>query len=283
MVPLQLSLLQWTPLGDRQAMGKTSSTSRLNLPGRYAWAVAEVIGPVNLLFILYTLPSKLKPAPASDSSLLGTGLSLQMEIMGGLYILHYVNRALLTPLYLAPSISPIHPLVSAMMATFQFINSSNLACWLVYTSVAVDFKETPVLSIGAVIGLALFLAGFVGNIRADATLFELRRGAAKRKAKSEGKAQITYDKVYVIPPAQGLFAHILYPHYAFEWLEWTGFYILGASWGLGWGYESAALWFVIVEIATMLPRAVAGRQWYEQRFGKRAVGGRVGAIPWLNL
>ncbi|KIV90671.1 hypothetical protein PV10_05303 [Exophiala mesophila] len=264
-------------------MGKTSSTSRLNLPGRYAWAFAEVIGPVNLLFILYVLPSKVKPEPAADSSLLGTGLSLQMEIMGVLYVLHYVNRALVTPLYLAPSISPIHPLVSAMMATFQFVNSSNLACWLIYTSLAIDFKETPIFSMGAVFGLAVFFTGFVGNVRADARLFDLRRGAAKRKAKSEGKALITYDKVYVIPPAQGMFKHILYPHYAFEWLEWTGFYILGGSWGLGWGYESAALWFVIVEFATMLPRTVSGRQWYEQKFGKRAVSGRAGVIPWLNL
>lgn len=264
-------------------MGKTSSRSRINLPGRYTWAIAESIGPINLLFILFSLPSKVKPTPRAPSSFLRTGLPAQNEILGFLYVLHYINRAFVAPLFLAPSISPIHPTVAAMMATFQFINSSNIASWLVYTILSDDFAARPLFSLSSVIGLLLFVLGLVGNFSAETKLFELRRGAAKRKAKSEGKAEISYDKVYVIPPAEGLFRHILFPHYVFEWLEWTGFWILGGAWGLGWGNSSPALWFVVVEIATMLPRAVGGRQWYEQKFGKRAVAGRAAAFPTLNL
>lgn len=277
----QVSVLQWTPLGELQAMGKTSSQSRFNLPGRYAWAAAEIVGPINLLFIIFSLPSKLKPTPDAATSFLGTGLPAQNEILACLYLIHYVYRALINPLYLAPSMSPIHPLVSCAMTLFQFTNSSNIACWLVYSTLTTDFESRGIVSFGSVVGIVLFFLGWAGNLRAETTLFDLRRGAAKRKAKSEGKVVVTYEKVYVIPPAEGAFKHILFPHYVLEWIEWTGLYILGGAWGLGWGYQSAALWFVIVEFVTMLPRAVTGRQWYEDKFGKRAVGGRAGAIPGL--
>ncbi|KAJ4551745.1 hypothetical protein HRR77_002974 [Exophiala dermatitidis] len=274
-----VSLLQWTPIGKLQAMGKTSAKSRFNLPGRYAWSLAESTGPINLLYILLTLPTKLKPEPHAETSFLGTGLPAQREILAGLYVLHYAYRAVISPLYLAPSMSPIHPIIAAAMAFHQFVNSSNIACGLVYS--AKDIEHGPIISFASIFGLFLFLLGFAGNIRAENTLFNLRRGAAKRKAKSEGKAQITYDKVYVVPPAEGLFKYVLFPHYVFEWIEWAGYWILAGRWGLGWGYRSPALWFLIVEVATMLPRAVSGRRWYEEKFGKRAVAGRAGAIPGL--
>ena len=104
--------------------------------------------------------------------------------------------------------------------------------------------------------------------------------AAKRKAKSEGKAVVTYDKVYVIPPAQGLFKYVLYPHYSLEWIEWTGFWILGAAWGLGWNWmNSAALLFLLNELATMSPRAASGISWYEQKFGRDKIGRKWVIIP----
>lgn len=260
-------------------MGKTSTKSRFNIPGRIAWSLAELTGPLNLLFILFTLPTKLKPTPDAKTSFLGTGLPAQSEILASLYLIHYANRAVVNPLYLAPSMSPIHPIVVAAMAFHQFANSSNIACGLVYSALTRDVEHRPLISFATVAGILLFLLGLAGNIRAENTLFDLRRGAAKRKARSEGKAQITYDKVYVVPPVEGAFQYVLFPHYVFEWIEWAGFWILGGTWGFGWGYDSPALWFLVVEIATMLPRAVTGRRWYEEKFGKRAVGGRAGAIP----
>jgi 3-oxo-5-alpha-steroid 4-dehydrogenase 1 len=179
--------------------------------------------------------------------------------------------------------SPIYAAVTVLMSLFQFINSSNIACWIVYS--ARDrggVNSSPLLSLLSVLGFVLYFGGLAGNIIAENKLFSLRRGAAKRKAKSEGKAQITYDKVYVIPPAEGLFRYVLSPHYALEWIEWTGYWILGAAWGLGWGNRSAALWFVIAEVASMLPRAYDGKEWYGNKFGKRAVAGRTAAIPFIG-
>ena len=282
--PAQVSLLGWTPLAKNQMMGRSSVISKFNLPGRYAWAAAEIIGPLNMLFILYSLPAKLAPAMQSSTSILGTGLPIQHEVLGWLYVLHYVNRAVVTPLFLAPSMSPIHPIVTAMMSTFQFLNSGNIACWIVYGAQGMGGRNnSPVVSVLSVLGLGMWVVGLAGNILAENKLFELRKGAAKRKAKSEGKAMVSYDKVYVIPPKEGLFRYVLYPHYVLEWMEWAGYWVLGGAWGLGWGWESAALWFLMSEVAAMLPRAWDGRKWYEGRFGKRAVAGRAGAIPMLGL
>lgn len=260
-------------------MGKTSVISALNLPGRYAWSIAESTGPINMIFILSSLPWKIHPRPSYDSSWAGTGLPAQNEILGLLYVLHYLNRAIVTPLFFAPSMSPIHAGVASMMATFQFVNSSNIACWLVYSTIDQDLQATnyPL----ALLGVFVFLIGLQGNILAEHKLFDLRRGAAKRKAKSEGKAVVTYHKVYVIPPAEGLFKYNLFPHYTLEWLEWVGYWIFGGAVGLGW--NTPPLWFVFAEISSMLPRAVDGRKWYASRFGERRLGGRGGVLPvsWL--
>jgi 3-oxo-5-alpha-steroid 4-dehydrogenase 1 len=258
-------------------MGKTSILSRFNLPGRFAWMLAESVGPLNLLFIIYTLPRKLHPPPSSPTSFLFTGLPAQNELLGLLYVAHYINRACVTPL-LAPSMSPIHVGVAFLMATFQFLNSSNIASWLCYSTLSVSPDKTvypPVL----LLGLVLFLTGLALNISAEHTLFSLRRGAAVRKAKSEGKAVVSYEKVYVIPPAEGLYARILYPHYAAEWFEWIGYWVFGGAVGLGW--ETPAMWFVVAEVASMAPRAVEGKKWYVRRFGEGRVGRRGAVVPGL--
>ena len=264
-------------------MGKTSIYSRFNLPGRYAWCIAESVGPLNMLYIIFTLPSKLHPPPNSSSSIFGTGLPAKNELLVGLYVLHYLNRAVITPLFLAPSMSPIHTSVAIMMAIFQFLNSSCIACWVVYSASNPNSSSSGgnLAILTMLIGLVVFLLGLAGNIASENELFALRRGAAKRKAKSEGKAKVTYDKVYVIPPASGWFKYILSPHYLLEWIEWTGYWILGGGSGLGW--QTPALWFLINEIATMAPRSVTTKTWYADKFGKRAVGGRGGIAPvaWL--
>lgn len=275
-------------------MGRTSpARAHLNLPGRYAWSVAEAVGPLNLIYIIYSLPARLHPLSSTTTTispstgLFGTGLPITHEIMGLLYVFHYINRAGVTPLFIAPSMSPIWAPIALAMAVFQFCNSSSLAGWICYDAQkrAIHLSsnkavEAALISPLSILGMVLFIGGLAGNISAEWHLFDLRRGAAKRKAKSEGKATITYDKVYTVPEAKGLFRYVLYPHYSLEWLEWTGYWILGGAWGLGWSWNvSAAMMFLVNAIATMAPRAVDGVKWYEQKFGKRAVAGRKGAIP----
>jgi 3-oxo-5-alpha-steroid 4-dehydrogenase 1 len=134
------------------------------------------------------------------------------------------------------------------------------------------------------LGLMIWALGFIGNIFHDDELREIRRAAARNQKKraaeaekSTGKGKAAdgkkgVDKVYMIP-RNGLFNYIFYPHYLLEWVEWSGFWVMA---GLG---CVPARNFVVNEIATMLPRAVQGKAWYVERFGKEKVGGRKAVIP----
>ena len=125
--------------------------------------------------------------------------------------------------------------------------------------------------------MMIFAAGLLGNIYHDDELREVRRAAArdqerKSKANQEQGKPKSVDKVYKVPQ-NGLFRVILYPHYLCEWIEWGGFWMIG---GLG---CVPARTFVLNEIATMTPRAVAGKRWYLERFGKEKIGSRKAVIP----
>ncbi|KKK13168.1 hypothetical protein AOCH_001513 [Aspergillus ochraceoroseus] len=228
----QFSIIQW--LTSFHPAGKTSlQKSSLNIPGRIGWFAMEIVGPINLIYILWKLPPKLHIE----------SLPLQNKLVAVLYILHYVNRAIISP-FSAPSMSPIHVLVVIFAVLFNWLNSSCIASWLAGYNVATipTYRSTPSHSgtskatedpipdpttplLLPVLGFVLFVTGMIGNIYSERTLFRLRREEAKKQKKSATK----YSKIYVIPPATGLFTSILYPHYVFEWLEWTGFTLVGTA------------------------------------------------------
>ena len=241
---IQVSILQW--LLAYHPAGKTSvKNSFFNLPGRFAWCVMEIVGPLNLLYTLYKLP------PMVNIS----SLPLSNKLAASLYLIHYVNRAIISPWFAAPSMSPIHALVAGFAIVFNWINSSCLAAWLVgyHIPIVQGYKTdgaaagpstrplhghpTPgfATQILPVIGLGLFAIGMAGNIYSERMLYHFRRVEADKQSKSskekghpkEGKNK--YSKVYVIPPRTGLFRYILYPHYVFEWLEWLGFALVGTA------------------------------------------------------
>jgi hypothetical protein len=255
----QVTVAQW--LTAWHPAGKTSNDSIFNIPGRIAWFAMEIVGPINLLYILTTLPAYL---PTLDIRT----LPLSNKLVASLYVLHYVNRAVISPFFAAPSMSPIHVFIAVSAAAFNWVNSTCLACWLVGYNVTTVPGYYPTSGLGAAeaalvtpekvledslssavgtslvipaVGLVLFFVGMAGNIYAERTLFALRREAADKQANqtstngadtkdsTDGKKPNKYHKVYIIPPKSGLFASILYPHYVFEWLEWTGFTLVGTT------------------------------------------------------
>ncbi|KAH8428717.1 3-oxo-5-alpha-steroid 4-dehydrogenase family protein [Aspergillus melleus] len=251
-----VSLIQWCTAFH--PAGKTSlKNSYLNFPGRLGWFIMEIVGPVNLLYILWTLPPSLNIA----------SLPLPNKLAASLYVLHYINRAIVSPFFAAPSMSPIHAFVVFSAVLFNWFNSTCLAGWIVgyqipivlpaYTSTsepaampssAPSSSSSSSLLIPS-LGLCLFLLGMIGNIYAERTLFRLRReGAETRQTKKSSSSKSTttsttsssdsnsnsnnsnkFSKVYVIPPPTGLFRSILYPHYVCEWLEWLGFALIGTA------------------------------------------------------
>jgi len=258
------TLLQWVT--DFYPQGKTSITSRLNIPGKIGWFTMEAPGFLLLLYIMYSLPKEIGLARLPGENWL----------MASLFTIHYLYRAVLAPLVLNPSMSRIHLLVWVLALGFQLINATCIGGWLAgYGPTTTKDWEGKILLIE--VGMMIFAAGLMGNIYHDDELREIRRAAAReqeRKSKenqAQGKLK-EVDKVYKIPQ-NGLFRVILYPHYLCEWIEWCGFWIIG-----GYGCVPARS-FVLNEIATMTPRALMGRRWYVHRFGKEKVGNRKAVLP----
>ncbi|KAF1344073.1 3-oxo-5-alpha-steroid 4-dehydrogenase-domain-containing protein [Delphinella strobiligena] len=246
--------------------GKTSIESRYNLPGKWAWAIMEAPGFITLLYNMVTLPKEL----GIES------LPWENWTMAGLYTIHYLYRAVLAPLFLNPSMSPIHPLVFFSAISFNLVNSLCLSGWLAGYGPTTVYDWAGRLYTME-IGMVIMGWAFLGNVFHDDDLREIRRSALRRqkaKAEKENKPLEGVEKLYMLPK-NGLFHYVLFPHYLCEWIEWAGYWMIG-----GWSCTPARS-FLINEITTMLPRAIQGRQWYIEKFGKERVGNRKAIIPGL--
>lgn len=259
-------IIKWYPAG------KTSTDSRLNLPGKWAWLTMEAPAFITLLYIMRTLPKELNLS----------FLPWQNWAMAGLYTAHYIYRAIIFPL-INPSMSPIHPLVWLMAAGFNVTNALAIGGWLAgHGPVTMSYWDGRGSYVP--LGMALWALGLMGNMYHDDQLREIRRKAKRKQQKQQqevdkqqqeaNKPSRGVDKVYMIPE-NGLFSFILYPHYLCEWIEWSGFWLAGGR------AFTPARTFLLNEITTMLPRALQGKQWYIDKFGKEAVGARGAIIPGL--
>ncbi|PLB34443.1 3-oxo-5-alpha-steroid 4-dehydrogenase family protein [Aspergillus candidus] len=243
--------LEW--LTPYYPAGKSSlPKNSLNIPGRLGWMLMELVGPFNLLYILSTQCSNL----GIDS------LPWPNKLVVALYLIHYVNRAIVSPL-MAPSVSPTHVFIVASAACFNWLNSTCLAGWVLGYEVLWEGVSSSSSSASAstgngnstavwatsLLGVAVFALGMAGNIYSERTLFRLRREEVAKRSSSASSSSSSssppeekpttpkdtkesknkYSKVYVIPPPKGPFTAILYPHYVFEWAEWFGFALAGTA------------------------------------------------------
>ncbi|KAK4549723.1 hypothetical protein LTR36_005024 [Oleoguttula mirabilis] len=256
--------VQW--LTNFYPQGKTSVDSKFNLPGKWAWCLMEVPGMLTVLYCMLTIPRQEHLA----------GLPWANWTMAFVYTVHYVYRAVLSPLLLNPSMSPIHPFVFVSAFAWQVANGLSIGGWLAgYGPTTVYDWAGHLYYIE--IGLVIWGWGFLGNMFHDDDLREIRRSALRRQketAARENKPVEGVDKLYMLPK-NGLFHYVLFPHYLCEWFEWAGFWMVG---GL---HCVPARSFLLNEIATMLPRAMQGRRWYIEKFGKEKVGSRKAVIPGL--
>ncbi|KAF2256423.1 3-oxo-5-alpha-steroid 4-dehydrogenase-like protein [Trematosphaeria pertusa] len=253
-------VLDWYP------QGKTSTESRFNISGKWGWATMESAGFMTLLYTMFTLPKEL----GLDSLPWGNWT------MAGCFVIHYIYRAIISPLFLNPSMSPMHPLVWILAFTFQMFNGISIAGYLAGYGPTSD-HDWAGRYWSMEIGLVMWAWGLLGNMFHEDDLREIRRAAdrtQRREAEKQGKPAQSVDKVYMIPK-NGLFQYVLYAHYLCEWIEWAGWWMIG-----GWNCIPART-FLVNEVATMLPRAVQGKRWYEKKFGKDKVGNRKAVIPGL--
>ena len=144
------------------------------------------------------------------------------------------------------------------------------------------------------VGMMIWGTGMLFNILHDDDLREIRRASARKqlkaqkeaeatanadvngseKRKRETKEEVKVDKVYMLPKNL-LFSKVLYAHYLFEWIEWSGWWMMG-----GLRFVPGRCFLVNV-VAVTLPRAIAGKKWYVEKFGEEKVKGRWVVVPGL--
>ena len=164
-------------------------------------------------------------------------------IMYCLFIVHYIHRGLIQPLvarYSRPKITFWIP-ISTFLANilYHYINAEFIG--------SAQYCDGYIYDPRFLIGLILFIIGFVINRAADMQLLCLR---VCQKDKDK-------DKEYVVPQGP-LFYLISNPNYFGEGLQWFGWTIM--TWSL-----AGLVWWLFTE-ATFIPRARHNHKWYKQQF-----------------
>lgn len=228
----------------------------------------ELVSP--LTFIYSFLHSPLSPTNFGRSPPLF--LSHPPTFLGTLFLLHYLNRAVVSPLR-TPSRSNSHIGVVFCAVAFNIVNGTLSGTYL-SSPYAAQFLEGAFSRPLFWVGVGLWAFGYAGNILHDEILLNLRRSA---KAKGKARAQDDDDngknkqEHYAIPYG-ALYRFISYPNYFCEWIEWLGFALaaspLPSFASVSTFLETATPPFVffITEVLLMLPRAYRGHKWYLNRF-----------------
>ena len=161
-------------------------------------------------------------------------------ILWSFWMIHYLNRGLIFPLRIRTSGKRIPALIVLFAFFFQLINGyfNGMALGVFGSQYSENWLSHPKFWIG----LAVFVLGWLVNIRTDELLMKLRK---------------PNETSYSIPRG-GLFEWISCPNFLGEMILWTGWAIM--CWNL------AALSFAIWTVANLLPRALAHHRWYRANF-----------------
>lgn len=154
-----------------------------------------------------------------------------------LWVLHYTNRTIIYPLRIKTNGKKMPFLIAFSAIIFNIINGIVNGYFLSVTS----YENHHYLLL--VLGLVLFMSGFIINIKSDNKLIGLR-------SKNE-------ENKYVIPKG-GLFHYISCPNFFGELVEWFGFALMS--------YNIGSLSFFIWTFINLVPRALSHHKWYNENF-----------------
>lgn len=152
--------------------------------------------------------------------------------------LHYVQRTFIFPFLLRGG-KDMPVAIMLMSLGFNTMNGSINGYFLFFLS---NYDISWLSDPRFIIGVLIFLTGWVINIHSDQVLRNLRKPG---------------ETAYKIPDG-GLHKFVASPNYFGEILEWTGWAIL--TWSL------PGLAFMLFTIANLVPRAHAHRKWYLEKF-----------------
>ncbi|KAL1760322.1 3-oxo-5-alpha-steroid 4-dehydrogenase-domain-containing protein [Schizophyllum commune] len=259
------------------------------LDGIKSWMAMEIVSPAMFLYAFIKSPLSPSPIPFSPSD--------PHVLLAALYLVHYANRAIISPLR-TPSRSKSHLSVAISGVAFNILNGSLMGAYLsspAARAYLVGAWTRPLF----LVGVALWAAGFVGNIVHDEILLDIRRKARVDKGKQpEGQKN---QEHYAIPYGL-LYKYLSFPNYFCEWVEWFGFALAASplptislsALSLGslmdgifrpanifWPSLTPPWLFFVNEIAVMLPRAIRGHNWYHENFGDSYPKERKAVIPFV--
>ncbi|KAJ3480805.1 hypothetical protein NLI96_g8095 [Meripilus lineatus] len=254
------------------------------LDGIKTWIFMELVSPACFLYTF--LNSPLSPTNIGTSPPLT--LSHPPTFLALLYLLHYLNRAIISPLR-TPSRSKSHIIVPLSGISFNVINGCLMGSYL-SSPPAQAFLNSAFSRPTFWIGITMWAFGLVGNIYHDEILLNIRR-KAKLNKKTDGsktsdvKSNANKQEHYAIPQG-ALYSVVSYPNYFCEWSEWLGFAIAASPFPSI--FSTADLLatltppylFFLSEVFLMIPRAYKGHKWYLNRFPEYPKNRKV-VIPFL--
>ncbi len=166
--------------------------------------------------------------------------SLAAWVLWALWMIHYLNRGLIFPFRIRTTGKKIPVLIVGFALSFQLVNGflNGLALGKFGGKYDAAWLTEP----NFLLGMALFVTGWLINLSSDETLLKLRK---------------PNETAYLIPRG-GLFRWVSCPNFLGEIILWCGWAMM--CWNL------AALSFAIWTVANLVPRALAHHRWYQQAF-----------------
>jgi len=209
------------------------------IPNRLGWIVMEL--PSLLLFCGFFLSG-----PKEQN--------IVTWIFLALWAAHYIHRALIFP-FRTHTRGKQMPLLIALMAIFfNLMNGSINGLWFGWFSG--EYKLAWLKDLRFILGVVLFVSGFIINQASDKTLISLRSGPGNG---------------YRIPYG-GFFRWVSCPNFMGEIIEWWGFALM--TW------SPAGLAFAVWTTVNLVPRALDHHKWYKGHFADYPAE-RKALIPWL--
>lgn len=157
-----------------------------------------------------------------------------------MWALHYYHRAFIYPFLLVGE-QRIPWIVVLLGGIYCGVNGYLNGYWV---GVLGDYSQANITDTNIVVGLVVYIIGFTLNKHSDHLLRQLGK-------RNNGEFQTPYG---------GGFKYVSNPHYLGEILTWLGFAI--ACW------SPAALSFVLMSMANLVPRALTTHQWYQDNFNE---------------
>lgn len=220
----------------------------ISLPPRLGWFLMELPATISFVYFYFQGQNRFELVPL---------------LFLGVWLLHYGNRGFIFPLLMRVakgakgSFSIMIVLAGWLVTTLHgYLNAvfiSHLS-----THLTVEWLSDPRF----IIGIAIYLFGYIMNIHSDAIIRNLR----SKEEVEQGK------KVYRIPQG-GLFRYVSNPSYLTEILSFLGFAI--ATWSLG------AVFVLLVSAANLIPRAFQIHRWYQEKFPEDYPKNRKVLIPFI--